>query len=221
MTSSWFRCPTKKAPNLCIAGLLCDESVRTADSHRRGQAMQSELSWQFVVMSLNDQHAIFHYDDVIMSEIASQITSLTIVYSTVLSGADQSKHQSSASLAFVWEIHRWPVNFPHKWPVTRKIFPFDDVIMPISLSCCLEWVNIHFFTDKFTPFNGYQDATICYGMIVLSYSATGANLFVPGSSQKLLCKRYTDNHFYFQVKTYEFRGNIVKNILLMRLTCNW
>ena len=68
-----------------------------------------------------------------MSEIASQITSLTIVYSTVLSGADQSKHQSSASLAFVWEIHRWPVNFPHKWPVTRKIFPFDDVIMrPVS-----------------------------------------------------------------------------------------
>ena len=64
-----------------------------------------------------------------MSEIASQITSLTIVYSTVLSGADQSKHQSSASLAFVWEIHRWPVNYPHKWPVTRKIFPFDDVIM--------------------------------------------------------------------------------------------
>ena len=70
-----------------------------------------------------------HYDDVIMSEIASQITSLTIVYSTVHSGADQSKHQCSASLAFVWEIHRWPVNFPHKWPVTRKIFPFDDVIM--------------------------------------------------------------------------------------------
>ena len=73
-----------------------------------------------------------HYDDVIMSEIASQITSLTIDYSTVLSGADQSKHQSSASLAFVWEIHRWPVNFPHKWPVTRKRFPFDDVIMTRS-----------------------------------------------------------------------------------------
>ena len=70
-----------------------------------------------------------HYDDVIMSTIASQITSLTIVYSTVYSSADQSKHQSSASLAFVWEIHRGPVNFPHKWPVTRKMFPFDDVIM--------------------------------------------------------------------------------------------
>ena len=46
-----------------------------------------------------------------------------------LFGADQSKHQSSASLAFVWGIHRGPVNFPHKWPVTRKMFPFDDVIM--------------------------------------------------------------------------------------------
>ena len=69
-----------------------------------------------------------HYGDVIM--IASQITSLTIVYSTVYSAdADQRKHQSSASLAFVRGIHRGPVNSPHKWPVTRKMFPFDDVIM--------------------------------------------------------------------------------------------
>ena len=72
---------------------------------------------------------LIHYDDVIMSTIASQIISLTIVYSTIYSGADQSKHQSSASLAFVWGIHRGPVNSPHKWPVTRKMFPFDDVIM--------------------------------------------------------------------------------------------
>ena len=70
-----------------------------------------------------------HYDDVIMGAIASQITSLTIVYSTVYSGANQSKHQSSASLAFVRGIHRGPVNSPHKGPVTRKMFPFDDVIM--------------------------------------------------------------------------------------------
>ena len=70
-----------------------------------------------------------HYDDVRMGAIASQITSLTIVYSIVYSDADQRKHQSSASLAFVRGIHRWPVNFPHKWPVTRKMFPLDDVIM--------------------------------------------------------------------------------------------
>ena len=70
-----------------------------------------------------------HYNDVIMGTMASQITSLTIVYSIVYSDADQRKHQSSASLAFVRGIHRGPVNSPHKWPVTRKMFPFDDVIM--------------------------------------------------------------------------------------------
>ena len=87
---------------------------------------------------LASQTITVHYDDVIMSTIASQITSLTIVYSTVYSSADQSKHQSSASLAFVWEIHRGPVNFPHKWPVTRKMFPFDDVIMTkCQMDVCL------------------------------------------------------------------------------------
>ena len=70
-----------------------------------------------------------HYDDVIMTMLASQITSLTVVYSIVYSGVNQRRHQSSASLAFVREIHRGPVNFPRKWPVTRKMFPFDDVIM--------------------------------------------------------------------------------------------
>ena len=70
-----------------------------------------------------------HYDDVIMTTIASQITSLTTVYPTVYSDTDQRKHQSPASLTFVWGIHRGPVNSPHKWPVTRKMFPFDDVIM--------------------------------------------------------------------------------------------
>ena len=70
-----------------------------------------------------------HYSDIIMSAMASQITSLTIVCATVYSGVDQRKHQSSASLALVRGIHRWPVNSPHKGPVTRKMFPFDDVIM--------------------------------------------------------------------------------------------
>ena len=61
--------------------------------------------------------------------MASQITSITIVCSTVYSGTDQRKHQSSASLAFVRGIHRWTMISPHKGPVTRKMFPFDDVIM--------------------------------------------------------------------------------------------
>ena len=76
-----------------------------------------------------------HYNDVIMGAIASQITSLTIVFSTVYLGTDQRKHQSSASLAFVRGIHRSPVNSPHKWRVTRNVLPFDDVIMmlPVTL----------------------------------------------------------------------------------------
>ena len=91
-----------------------------------------------------------HYSDVIMGMMASQITSLTIVYSSVCWDAYQRKHQSSASLAFVcgeftsdrWipltrkssaslafvrGIHRWPVNSPNKGPVMRKMFSFDDV----------------------------------------------------------------------------------------------
>ena len=63
-----------------------------------------------------------HHSVVIMGRMAFQITSLTNVYSTVYSGPDQRKHQSSASLAFVGRIHRWPVNSPHKGPVTRKCF---------------------------------------------------------------------------------------------------
>ena len=72
------------------------------------------------------------YSDVIMGAMAPQNISLTIVYSTVYSGANQRKHQSSASLTFVRGIPRSLVNSPHKWPVTRKMFPFDDVIMMFS-----------------------------------------------------------------------------------------
>ena len=74
-------------------------------------------------------HICIHYSYVIMSVMASQITSLMTVYSTIYSGSDQRKHQSSASLAFVRGIHRWPVNYLHKGPVTQKMFPFDDIIM--------------------------------------------------------------------------------------------
>ena len=64
-----------------------------------------------------------------MGTMASQITSLMIVYLTVYSGTDQRKHQSCASLAFVRGIHRGLVNSPHKGPVKWKTYPFDDVIM--------------------------------------------------------------------------------------------
>ena len=89
---------------------------------------EDELNIRLYMCRYNGKF-LSHYSDVIMGSIASQITSLTIVYSTVYSGTDQRKHQSSTSLAFVRGIHRRPVNSPHKGPVTRKMFPYDDVIM--------------------------------------------------------------------------------------------
>ena len=73
-----------------------------------------KISWSLEATRL------VHYNDVTMDAIASQITSLMTVYSTIYSDADQRKHQSSASLAYVRGIHHWPVNSLHKWPVMRK-----------------------------------------------------------------------------------------------------
>ena len=119
---SWQKEILRKAC-LCHHILMC-----TKGKPRRVWLTLSTLTTHFL-----------HYNDVIMSVMASQITSLAIVYSTVYSGSDQRKHQSSASLAFLLGIHRWPVNSPHKGPVTRKMFPFDDDIM--SLPHCHAFCN--------------------------------------------------------------------------------
>ena len=75
-----------------------------------------------------------------MSAMASQITGASIVSSTVCSGADQRKHQSSASLAFVGGIHRWPVNSSRKGPAKWKMFPFDDFIMNMRNELSWDWI---------------------------------------------------------------------------------
>ena len=75
--------------------------------------------YELLIFVFNKYYNAFqHYSDVIMSAIAPQIPGVLIIYSIVCS--DQRKHQSSAALAFVRGIHRWPVNSPHKWQVTRK-----------------------------------------------------------------------------------------------------
>ena len=102
--------------------------------------LQYGISWpQWVnVLALGKRghvYKVLHCNAVIMSVMASQITSLTIVYSSVYAGANQRKHESSTSLAFVRGIHWWPVNSPHKGLVTQKMFPFDDVIMGQLRGC--------------------------------------------------------------------------------------
>ena len=101
------------------------------------------LNWHYYskIVPLSLKYSLMPHNDVIMVAIASQITSLTIVYSAVYSGSDERNHQSSASLAFVWGIHRGPVNSLHKWPVTWKMFPFDDVIMDIGVNCSVNSRN--------------------------------------------------------------------------------
>ena len=123
----------------------------------------------------------WHYTDVIMGAIASEITSLTIVYSTVYSDADQRKHQSSASLAFVWGIHRGPVNSPHKWPVTRKMFPFGDVTWYFFEFRRVEKTPL--LTDSFKFQEKYRyvvSSSLCQIRYVCSYS-------IEATAQKVYC----------------------------------
>ena len=131
-----------------------------------------------------------HYDDVIMTMLASQITSLAVVYSIVYSGVNQRKHQSSASLAFVREIHRGPVNFPHKWPVTRKMFPFDDVIM---------WFSCHVIYST-------HNTSVCQCSETYMYLQNACVRVTPvyGASHIPICC-LTDTHY--------------RGILLYTLTC--
>ena len=110
---------------------------------RFGQVIYRSVMINHIVYRSQELTKI-NYNGVIMGAMASQITSLPIVYSTVYSVEDQRKHQSPASLAFVRGIHWRPVNSPHKGPVTRKMSPFDDTSMALFMYGMICWlVNIH------------------------------------------------------------------------------
>ena len=125
------------------------------------------LSYCSLPLSHQYQKFFFHqqYSDIIMSVMGSQITSLTIVYSTVYSSTDQRKHQSSTSLAFVKGIHRWPMNSRHKGPVMWKMFHLMPSLWNAIEGCTLSVL-----------------CCVCYGLIVSSvthiiqghFSGTGA-----------------------------------------------
>ena len=83
--------------------------------------------------------------DVIISAMASQSTGVSIVYSTVCAGADQRKHQRSASPAFMRGINRWPGNSPHKGLVRRKCFHLmtSSCIIDIRLDSVFSTYSIY------------------------------------------------------------------------------
>ena len=123
-----------------------------------------------------DYRYFTHHRGVIIGAMASQITGVSIVCSTVCSDADQRKQQSSASLAFVRGIHRWPVNSPHKRPVTRKMVSFDDVIMRTTF-------QMHFLTNKLWYLNSHCTA-VCSCTISLF-------LYIHHWNTKPLCVKST------------------------------
>ena len=106
LVNSLFRLIKMKTPKPHVT-MLCKGKSPVTLLPEKGQLVHK---WFNMITS--------HYSDIIMDAMVSQITSLTIVYWTIYSGADQRKHQSSASLAFEQRIHQWLVNSLHKWPVT-------------------------------------------------------------------------------------------------------
>ena len=118
-----------------------------------------------------------------MSTMASHITGVSAVCSTVCSGTDQRKHQGSASLAFVRGIHRWPVNFPHKGPVTRKMFPFDDVIMNFTFDVVNKQSSGWWFGS---PWRSCDVTVVCFTGLPSWLQGLGDPTKSAGSESRLL-----------------------------------
>ena len=142
----------------------------------------------------------FHYCDVIMSPMASQITSLAIVYSIAYSGTDQRKHQSSASLAFVRGIHRGPGNSPHKWPVTRKMFPFDDVIMCILIQVQLRAIN-HDLNQTFIMTSTSPSSITGGNMVGILYDDRWLYSSVGSTHLEFCCSMHTVSSNKFSIES--------------------
>ena len=130
-----------------------------------------------------------HHNDVIMRTMASQTTNVSIIYSTDCSGTNQRKHQSSASLAFVWGFHRWAVNSPHKGTVTRKMSPLDDVIMPTAITL----------------------AYIRYSSITCECILPVHNIIIMIILHRILCQ-YTDHSHMWIIIASWYRGCVSKYV---------
>ena len=115
----------------------------------------------------------------------------SVVCSAVCLGADadQRKHQSSASLTFVRGIHRWPVDSLYKGPITRKMFPFDDVIMCWSQwqKFAIEWIILISKLRNFFITHQIEARSLTYHGLHSNFLITNSGLVV---SQSNLSVRY-------------------------------
>ena len=129
----WCHCNEKTMIRVCGNYVQATSPNGTNTAHCSSPSTRSLASLLYIFID-HDLFKDVHYNDAIMDAMASQITSLTIVYSSVYSSGDQRIHQSSELLAFVRWIHRWAVNSPHKWPVTRSFDVFFDLRLNTRLS---------------------------------------------------------------------------------------
>ena len=130
---------------LSLSWFICRLRVAYGSTSGGNSDVQLEVTWPvFMVMGKKGTWIVTnasHYNDVIMNAMASQISSLTIVYSSVYSCGDQRKHQSSASLAFVRGIHQWRHHV--LWPIIMCV----DWIMTIPFVRTWMWL-IRWFSAK-------------------------------------------------------------------------
>ena len=111
----------KKTKYQFMIQLICPMTISSPLWHKRNTSLwynelSMPLSWINYITKTRPN--VDRYSGVIMSAMASLITSVTIICSNICSGAEQRKHQNSASLSFVRGIHRWPVVSRTKgqWP---------------------------------------------------------------------------------------------------------
>ena len=105
---SWFETLSRLLWRHCNMMLACCWELSVLLAFVRGIHRRLLYHW------LNET-IMRHYSDVIMGATASHFNSLTIVYSTVYSGAEHRKHRSSTPLAFVWGIYR------DRWIPAQKV----------------------------------------------------------------------------------------------------
>ena len=159
--------------------------------------------WLFYMLQIYIYILVYHNNDVILSAMASQITSSTIVCSSGYSSADQRKHQSSAALAFVQRIQWRPVNSPHKGPATRKIFPFDDVIIAF----------IHLVPSQIAVLYEILFKLSHFIDVIMTFVWNHVGWKNPNTSVKLLASKYKTNlvHRQYFSRSYTIRWNIKRN----------
>ena len=144
---------------------IMNDCVTTTKQSTSAAFLLCVTLYPYIAMYRSSKVYMPHYSDVIIGAVASQIISFTIVHFTVYTGADQRKHQSSASLAFVWGIFRWPVNYQHKMASNAENISISWRHCAFSMACLSTWFcSMSTYGDRSQgrPEAAYFDVLVCH-----------------------------------------------------------